>query len=255
MSESRDFDGKVALVTGGGTGIGRATALAFAQAGANLVIAGPDDGTGHDVVNEVKAAGGEGLFVHADVTKADDAKAMVDAAVERFGGLDCAFNNAGKEASTTALADVTEDEWDSVTGVNIKGVFLSMKYEIPAMLARGGGAIVNASSVLGMVGSSNGAVYAATKHAVAGLTRCAALDYASAGVRVNATAPGMIDTPMIDRTAVNMGVPKEAFGEAHPIGRIGVPDEVAEAVLWLCSERSSFVTGTVLALDGGWTAQ
>jgi NAD(P)-dependent dehydrogenase (short-subunit alcohol dehydrogenase family) len=255
MSESRDFDGKVALVTGGGTGIGRATAVAFASHGADVVIAGPDDGTAQDVVNEIKAAGGECLFVHADVTKADDASAMVEATVERFGRLDCAFNNAGMEASTTALADVTEDEWDRVTAVNIKGVFLSMKYEIPALITSGGGAIVNASSVLGMVGSSNGAVYAATKHAVAGLTRCAALDYAAAGIRVNATAPGMIDTPMIDRTAVNMGVPKEAFGEAHPMGRIGVPEEVAEAVLWLCGSGSSFVTGTVLALDGGWTAQ
>jgi NAD(P)-dependent dehydrogenase (short-subunit alcohol dehydrogenase family) len=159
------------------------------------------------------------------------------------------------DASTTPLADVTEQEWDRVSSVNIKGVFLSMKYEIPAMLARGGGAIVNASSVLGLVGSSNGAVYAASKHAVAGLTRCAALDYARAGIRVNATAPGMIDTPMIDRTAVNMGMPKEAFGEFHPLGRIGGPEEVAEAVLWLCSPRSAFVTGTVITIDGGWTAQ
>jgi NAD(P)-dependent dehydrogenase (short-subunit alcohol dehydrogenase family) len=251
----QDLEGKVALVTGGGTGIGRATARAFAHHGAEVVIAGPDDGNGAAAVDEIEAAGGKALFVAADVTKASDAEAMVAAAVDRFGGLDVAFNNAGMEASTSALADVTEEEWDKVTAVNVKGVFLSIKYEVPAMQARGGGAIVNASSVLGLVGSSNGALYAATKHAVSGITRCAALDYAPSNIRVNATAPGMIDTPMIDRTAVNMGVPKEAFGEAHPLGRVGRPEEIAEAVVWLCSDRSSFVTGTVLSLDGGWTAQ
>lgn len=250
-----EFTGKVALVTGAAAGIGRATALAFARAGADVVVADLDEGGGNDVVNEIKDLGAEGLFVRTDVSSAADAEAMVAAGVERFGGLDCAFNNAGMEASTVPLAEVEEDEWDRLNAVNVKGVFLSMKYEIPAMLARGGGAIVNASSVLGLVGSANGAVYSSGKHAVAGLTRCAALDYAAQGIRVNATAPGMIDTSMIDRTAVNMGVPKESFGEAHPIGRIGSTDEVAGTVVWLCSDTAGFITGAVLPVDGGWCAQ
>jgi NAD(P)-dependent dehydrogenase (short-subunit alcohol dehydrogenase family) len=255
VSDTEQLAGKVALVTGGGTGIGRATALAFAARGAHVTVAGPDDDTGKAVVAEIESAGGEGLFVATDVSSSADAEGMVAATVGRFGGLDYAYNNAGIESSIAAIADVTEEEWDRVSAVNIKGVFLSMKYEIPAMLERGGGAIVNASSVLGLVGSSNGSVYATSKHAVAGLTRCAALDYAAAGIRVNATAAGTIETPMMDRVADEMGVPLDSFAGAHPIGHIGTPEHVAETVVWLCSPSAAFVTGAIIPIDGGWTAQ
>jgi NAD(P)-dependent dehydrogenase (short-subunit alcohol dehydrogenase family) len=252
---SARFARKVALVTGGTTGIGRATAVAFGAAGAAVVVAGQDPERGEALVDALNDVDADGIFVQTDVRNAASAAEMVDAAVARFGGLDFAFNNAGVDASTVGVADVSESEWDQVNAVNVKGVFLAMKYEIRAMLARGGGAIVNAASIMGLVGSANGALYAATKHAVVGLTRCAALDYARQGIRVNATAPGMIDTPMIDRTAANLGVPKTTFDEAHPIGRMGIVDEVAAAVLWLCSDEASFVTGSVLSVDGGMSAQ
>ncbi len=250
-----ELTGKVALVTGGGSGIGRATALAFAAAGARVVVADIDAGAADDTAKLVADAGGGATGVKTDVTKAADTENMVRVAVETYGGLDYAFNNAGLEAKPLAVADVSEEEWDRITSVNAKGVWLSMKYEIPAMKARGGGAIVNASSILGLVGSANGAVYAATKHAVAGLTRCAALDYATDNIRVNATSPGMIETPLMHRTADAMGVPAEAFHQMHPVGRMGTADEVAAAVLWLCSDASSFITGVVLPIDGGYSAQ
>jgi NAD(P)-dependent dehydrogenase (short-subunit alcohol dehydrogenase family) len=250
-----DFAGKIAIVTGGGSGIGLATATAFAEAGASVVIADLDQDALDDAVGLIKDAGGEATAVKTDVSCAADAEQMVRVAIDHYGGLDCAFNNAGIEAAPLAVADVSEGEWDRLFAVNAKGVWLSMKYEIPAMLVRGGGAIVNASSVLGLVGAGNGSVYSATKHAVAGLTRCAALDYAQRGIRVNATSPGMIATPLMVRTAANMGVPPEAFDDMHPVGRMGESREVADAVLWLCSDNASFVTGTVLPIDGGYSAQ
>ena len=250
-----DFSGKVAVVTGGGSGIGQATALAFAAAGASIVVADLDRGALDDTMSTIKDSGGEGLGVATDVSRAVDVERIVAAAVDTYGGVDVAFNNAGIEAQPLPVADVTETEWDRVQVVNTKGVWLSMKYEIPAMVARGGGAIVNASSVLGLYGSPNGSLYSSTKHAVAGLTRSAALDYAAAGIRVNATAPGMIETPMMERTAVNMAVPPEAFHAMHPLGRTGRASEVADAVLWLCSDAASFVTGVVLPVDGGYGAQ
>jgi NAD(P)-dependent dehydrogenase (short-subunit alcohol dehydrogenase family) len=250
-----DFAGKVAIVTGGGSGIGLATATAFAAAGASVVVADLDQGALDETVRAIKDDGGEATGAKANVSNAADAELMVRVATDTYGGLDYAFNNAGIEAAPLALADVSEDEWDRVFAVNAKGVWLSMKYEIPAMLARGGGAIVNASSVLGLVGAGNGSVYSATKHAVAGLTRCAALDYAQQGIRVNATSPGMIETPLMVRTAANMEVPPEAFHGMHPVGRMGKSTEVADAVLWLCSDAASFVTGVVLPVDGGYSAQ
>ncbi len=250
-----DYSGKVAVVTGGGSGIGRATANAFARAGASVVVADLDGNALDDTIREIKDAGGEGLGVVTDVSRAADVERMVASATDAYGGLDAAFNNAGIEAKPLPVADVTEAEWDRVQAVNTRGVWLSMKYEIPAMLARGGGAIVNASSILGLFGSANGSLYSSTKHAVAGLTRSAALDYATAGIRVNATSPGMIETPMMERTAVNMAVPPEAFSAMHPLGRTGTAPEIADAVLWLCSDAASFVTGVVLPVDGGYSAQ
>jgi NAD(P)-dependent dehydrogenase (short-subunit alcohol dehydrogenase family) len=250
-----DFAGKVAIVTGGGSGIGLATATAFAAAGAAVVVADLDQGALDDTVRAIKDAGGEATGAKTNVSRAAEAELMVRVATDTYGGLDYAFNNAGIEAAPLAVADVSEDEWDRVFAVNAKGVWLSMKYEIPAMLNRGGGAIVNASSVLGLVGAGNGSVYGATKHAVVGLTRCAALDYAQQGIRVNATSPGMIETPLMVRTAANMEVPPEAFHGMHPVGRMGKSQEVADAVLWLCSDAASFVTGVVLPVDGGYSAQ
>jgi NAD(P)-dependent dehydrogenase (short-subunit alcohol dehydrogenase family) len=250
-----DFTGKVAVVTGGASGIGRATVDAFAAAGASVVVADVDAGALDDAVRAIKDSGGEGVGVVTDVSRAADVQHMVAVAVDTYGGLDLAFNNAGIEAAPLAVADVTEEEWDRVQAINTKGVWLSMKYEIPAMLARGGGAIVNASSILGLVGAGNGSLYGSTKHAVAGLTRCAALDYAQAGIRVNATSPGMIETPLMERTAVNMEVPPEAFHGMHPVGRMGRAPEVADAVLWLCSDAATFITGVVLPVDGGYSAQ
>ena len=249
-----DFSGKVAIVTGGGSGIGQATALAFARAGASVVVADVDPGAVDETARAIKDAGGEGTGVVTDVTRAADVERMVAAAVDTYGGLDVAFNNAGVEAKPLAVAEISEEEWDRVQAVNTKGVWLSMKYEIPQMLARGGGAIVNASSILGLYGSSNGSLYSSTKHAVAGLTRSAALDYATQGIRINATSPGMIETPMMERTAVNMAVPPEAFHAMHPLGRTGRAPEIADAVLWLCSDGAGYVTGTPLAVDGGFLA-
>jgi NAD(P)-dependent dehydrogenase (short-subunit alcohol dehydrogenase family) len=250
-----DFSGKVAVVTGGGSGIGRATAIAFASSGASVVVADIDGAALDDTIRAIKDSGGEGTGVRTDVSSASDVEQMVAVAVGTYGGLDVAFNNAGIEAAPLAVADVTEAEWDRVQSINAKGVWLSMKYEIPAMLMRGGGAIVNASSILGLFGAANGSLYSSTKHAVAGLTRCAALDYAQAGIRVNATSPGMIETPLMERTAVNMEVPSEAFHGMHPLGRMGRAPEVADAVLWLCSDAAAFVTGVVLPVDGGYSAQ
>jgi NAD(P)-dependent dehydrogenase (short-subunit alcohol dehydrogenase family) len=250
-----DFSGKVAVVTGGGSGIGRATATAFADAGASVVVADLDDAALDDTVRAIKDAGGEATGAHTDVSQAADVEHMVQTATDTYGGLDVAFNNAGIEAAPLAVAEVTEEEWDRVHAINTKGVWLSMKYEIPAMLARGGGAIVNASSILGLFGAANGSLYGSTKHAVAGLTRAAALDYAQLGIRVNATSPGMIETPLMLRTAANMDVSPEAFHGMHPLGRMGQSVEVADAVLWLCSDAASFVTGVVLPVDGGYSAQ
>ena len=219
------------------------------------MVADLSAGAADETVRAIKDAGGDATSAVVDVSKAADAEMMVRVAIDSYGGLDCAFNNAGIEGNPLPVADVTEEEWDRINAVNAKGVFLSMKYEIPTMLTRGGGAIVNASSILGLVGSANGSAYAATKHAVAGLTRCAALDYAKQGIRVNATSPGMIETPLMLRTAQSMGVPPEAFHEMHPIGRMGTGADVAATVLWLCSDAASFITGVVMPVDGGYSAQ
>jgi NAD(P)-dependent dehydrogenase (short-subunit alcohol dehydrogenase family) len=250
-----DFDGKVALVTGGGVGIGRATALAFAREGAKVVIGNRNVASGDEVVKAIQAAGGEASFLRTDVESEDDIKALVDHAVSTYGRLDVAFNNAGIEGLVAPLVDQTDDNFRSVMDINVRGVWLSMKYQIPEMLKAGGGAIVNNSSVAGLIGFGGISIYSASKHAVMGLTKVAALEYSAQGVRVNAVNPGVIDTSMVDRLAVSLQTEKESLGSLHPIGRIGHPDEVANAVLWLCSEKASFVTGTAMPVDGGYTAQ
>jgi NAD(P)-dependent dehydrogenase (short-subunit alcohol dehydrogenase family) len=250
-----DFDGKVALVTGGGVGIGRATALAFAREGAQVVIGNRNVDRGGEVVKAIQDAGGEASFLRTDVESEGDIEALVDHAVTTYGHLDVAFNNAGIEGLVAPLVDQTDENYRSVMDINVRGVWLSMKYQIPAMLKTGGGAIVNNSSVAGMIGFGGIGIYSASKHAVMGLTKCAALEYSVQGVRVNAVNPGVIDTSMADRLVDSMDIKKENLSSLHPIGRLGQVDEVATAVLWLCSDKASFVTGTGLPVDGAFTAQ
>jgi NAD(P)-dependent dehydrogenase (short-subunit alcohol dehydrogenase family) len=250
-----DFTGKVVLVTGGTSGIGRETALQFARAGARVVVAGRRQPEGEAVVRDIEAAGGEALFVQADVSREQDVKRLVDRTVERFGRLDVAFNNAGVEQSGS-LAEATVDEYRRTFDINVLGVVLSMKYEVPAMLKTGGGSIINTSSVLGHIAAPGSGLYNASKHAVEGLTKTAALEFAKQGVRVNAVAPAATETEMIDRfVGAGDTEGRRQLAAIHPIGRMGRTSEVASAVLYLASDGASFVTGTSLPVDGGWLAQ
>jgi len=246
------FSGDVAIVTGGSTGIGRETALALADRGADVVIADVNVEGAEETVDAVEDAGGDAIAVETDVTETDDAEAMVDAAVEAFGGLDYAFNNAGIEGEQAPTAEYPEDVWTRVLDVNLRGVFRCVQAELPAMV-EGGGAIVNNASVLGQVGFENAAAYTAAKHGVLGLTKVAAMEYASEDVRVNAVCPGFVETPMLERGGITTDEEMRAQVEAlHPIGRLGEPAEIAEAVVWLCSGDASFVTGTAMNVDGGY---
>ena len=252
----KEFEGKVALVTGGGSGIGRATALAFAREGAQVVIGNRNVQRGEETVTMIQKAGGTATFKRTDVLVTKDIEALVEHAVKEYGGLDLAFNNAGVEGDVAPLTEQTEANYDAVMDVNVKGVWLSMKYEIPRMLERGGGSIVNCSSVAGLIGFPNMAPYFASKHAVIGLTKVAALEYSAKGIRINAVNPAVIDTEMVDRLAAGLGMNKESdLAPLHPIGRLGRVEEIADAVLWLCSKKSSFVTGHSLVVDGGFTAR
>ena len=251
----KEFEGKVALVTGGGSGIGRATALAFGREGAQVVIGNRNVQRGEETVAMIRKADGTASFKRTDVLVPAEIEALVDHAVKTYGGLDLAFNNAGIEGATASLVEQTEANYDEVMNINVKGVWLSMKYEIPRMLKRGGGAIVNCASVAGLIGFPNIGIYIASKHAVIGLTKTAALEYSAQGIRVNAVNPAVIDTEMVDRLASNMSMKKDDLVPLHPIGRLGRVEEVAEAVVWLCSSKSSFVTGHSLLVDGGFTAQ
>jgi NAD(P)-dependent dehydrogenase (short-subunit alcohol dehydrogenase family) len=246
---------KVALVTGAASGIGAAAARIFAAHGERVVVSDMNEAGGQATVARIADAGGEAIFVRADVSVAADVRALVSATVERFGRLDHAFNNAGIEGVQAPLAEIAEDDWDRLIGINLRGVWLCMRAEIPAMLERGGGAIVNNASVAGLVGFAGAGAYAASKHGVVGLTRAAALDYAQLGLRVNAVCPGIIDTPMVARAVE--GKPELAAGlkAAEPIGRLGTPEEIGEAAYWLCSDAASFMTGQAVAVDGGFTAQ
>jgi NAD(P)-dependent dehydrogenase (short-subunit alcohol dehydrogenase family) len=252
------FAGRVALVTGATAGIGKETALQFAHEGAKVVLAARRAELGRALEKEISALGGEALFVETDVTRADSLANMVEAALKRFGRLDCAFNNAGIAGEAMKpTADHTLENWNAVIATNLTGVFASMKFEIPAMLKNGGGAIVNAASTYGLIGSTAGHVpYAAAKHGVIGLTKSAAIEYAKAGIRVNAICPGWTHSEMVDPALEAM---PEVLGgliaQDVPMGRVADAAEIARAVLWLCSEESSYVTGTSLTADGGWTAR
>ncbi len=247
------FKSKVVIVTGGSFGIGRAAAIAFAEKGAKVVIADwvEDDET----INHIKASGGEAIFVKCDVSKTEDVKRMVGMTISTFGRLDYAFNNAGIEGVSNITTDCTEENFDKTIGINLKGVWLCMKFQIPEMLKHGKGAIVNCASIAGLVGFRGLPAYVATKHGVIGLTKTAALEFVKAGIRVNAVCPGAIKTPMIDRLTGKKKEAEEQFAAMEPIGRMGEPEEVAKAVLWLCSDEASFVTGHAMAVDGGWVAQ
>ena len=247
------FAGKVALVTGAAGGIGRATALAFAREGAQVVVTDANEAANNETARLIEQAGGQAAALRSDVTKSEEIKAVVRLAVERFGGLDIAFNNAGVEPGGEALADIDDDAWDKIIAVNLRGVFLSMKHEIPLMLQRGGGVIVNTSSGAGVKGFAGGAAYGASKFGVIGATKCAALDYAGQGIRINAICPGIIDTKMIERVFGDTPEGRQAILDQEPMGAWGRPEEMADAVLWLCSEQASFAVGHALVVDGGQT--
>jgi len=249
------MNNKVALVTGGNSGIGRATALAFAREGARVAVAARRVPEGEETVAMIDNAGGKAIFIQADVSQAGDVEAMVEKTVEAFGRLDYACNNAGT-TKRASLVDFTEADFDRIISVNLKGVWLCMKYEIPRLLSHGGGAIVNMSSDYGVVGSPRGtSAYIASKHGVIGLTKAAALEYAKENIRVNAVAPGWILTPMTEGAMHRDANLRALMVEQEPVGRIGTPEEVAEAVVWLCSDAASFVTGHTMLVDGGITAQ
>ncbi|HYV38521.1 MAG TPA: SDR family oxidoreductase [Gemmataceae bacterium] len=249
------YPNKVALVTGATQGIGRTTAVAFAREGAKVVVAGRGTDAGQETVRLAKAAGGEAIFVRTDITKETDVKNLIDTTLNTYGRLDVACNNAGLEQEFQPLPSQTEEFFDRLIATNIKGVWLSMKHEIPAMLKTGGGAIVNMTSIFGNVAMGQIQIYVASKHAVIGMTKSTAVEFAKSNIRVNAVAPGAVQTEMIDRLAGGNSDVLTHFANLHPLGRIAQPHEIAEAVLWLCSDKASFVTGHTLMVDGGYTAQ
>lgn len=249
------FQNQVAVVTGGSFGIGRATAVAFAQRGAKVIIADLVEDKDGETLKQIKAAGSEGIFVQCDVSKNNDVKGLIDKCIATYGRLDYAFNNAGIEGAQATTHECTEENWDKTIAVNLKGIWLSMKNEIPQMLKNRKGAIVNCSSVAGLNGFPGLPAYVATKHGVVGLTKTAALEYSTQGIRVNAVCPGVIHTAMMDRLTGKDKEVEKQYTEMEPIGRMGKPEEVAEAVVWLCSDAASFVTGIAMPVDGGFNAE
>jgi NAD(P)-dependent dehydrogenase (short-subunit alcohol dehydrogenase family) len=246
---------KVAIVTGASAGIGRVTAVALAKEGIKVSLAARRAKEGEETLRLVKESGGEGIFVKTDVSNEDDVRALVEKTVKSFGRLDYAFNNAGVVEDPEPFANKTSSIFDKIMNVNVKGVWLSMKYEIQQMLKNGGGAIVNTSSVYGVIGNPQLPFYVASKHAILGLTKSAALEYAKAGIRINAIAPGAIETEMMEQSIGNNKQLREALVALHPIGRAGKPEEIANAVVWLLSDKASFLTGHTLLVDGGWVSR
>ena len=252
------FEGKVSLVTGGGSGIGRATALAFAREGAKVIVADVSEQGGKETVQMIEQAGGDAIFIKTDVSDGTEVMEMVNKAIEVYSRIDCAVNNAGVEGMLVNISDYPEEMWNRVIGVNLTGVWLCMKYEIPQMLKQGGGVIINMASIFGLVGLANASAYIASKHGVVGLTKAAALEYSAKGIRVNAVCPGFIETPMLMERSLKAGENPEVYQQivsVHPIGRLGKPEEIAETVLWLCSDGASFVTGHSMVADGGYGIQ
>jgi NAD(P)-dependent dehydrogenase (short-subunit alcohol dehydrogenase family) len=248
------FDGKVAIVTGGSFGIGRAAAVAFAARGAKVMVADWFEDKDNTTLKQIKATGGQGVFIKCDVSKSEDVRSMVEKAIASYDRLDFAFNNAGIEGATADTHECTEENWDKTININLKGIWLCMKHEIPHMLHQGKGAIVNCASVAGLIGFSGLPAYVVSKHGVVGLTKTAALENAKKNIRINAVCPGIIHTDMMDRlTGLDKEVEKQ-FINMEPVGRMGNPEEVAEAVMWLCSDAASFVTGHSMTVDGGWIA-
>lgn len=248
-------EGKIALVTGAGSGIGRATALGFAREGASVAVVDLNAEAGRETVDLIETAGGRASFVRADVARPDEVAAMVEEVVRSYGRLDCAFNNAGIGSTGVPLQDETDDEFDQVLSINLRGVWLCMKAEIRRMLEQGGGAIVNTASVAGLIGLRGSASYVAAKHGVVGLTRTAALELARSNIRVNCVCPGLVRTPLVQRGISRMAGREEMLLANEPVGRYAEPPEIAEAVVWLCSDAASFVTGHPMVVDGGWVAQ
>lgn len=246
--------GRVALVTGAANGIGRAAALAFANSGYSVVVSDIDSQAGQETVALIKAAEGDASFIRCDVSCDADVRLLIDGTVSAYGRLDCAFNNAGIEIERCKLADGNEGVFDAIMNVNVKGVWLCMKYQIAAMLAQGGGAIVNTASVAGLIAAPKQGIYSASKHAVIGLTKTAAVEYARMNIRVNAVCPAVIDTEMFRRASTDNPKHVALAVAAHPLGRIGTVEEIAAAVLYLCSDSAGFTTGVALPVDGGLTA-
>lgn len=250
---NKRFEGKVAFVTGAGSGIGRAAALAFAREGANVVVADISDKGNQETARMVEELGARSLAVRCNVTQAGDIQAALDKTIDAFGRLDFAFNNAGIEYAIKPAADVDEEEWKRIIDIDLSGIFLCMKYEIPLILKQGGGAIVNTSSGAGVRGFKGGAAYCAAKHGIIGLTRAAALDYAASNIRINAVCPGIINTPMMDRFSGGTSEGRLKVIAQEPVGRMGTPEEIGAAVIWLCSDAAAFVIGHALVVDGGQT--
>ena len=256
LNQNGNFAGKVAFVTGAAGGIGRAAALAFAREGASVVVADVSEQGNQETARMIDQQGGQSLAVRCDVTRGEDVKSALNKTVEAFARLDFAFNNAGIEPKRPApTADYDEEEWNRIIDINLRGVFLCMKHEIPLILKQGGGAIVNTSSGAGIIGIKGSPAYTAAKHGVIGLTRAAALDYAAQNIRVNAICPGYIDTPMMDRFTGGTPEGRAKVIAEEPVGRMGKPEEIAAAVIWLCSDAAAFVIGHAMVMDGGQTIQ